>query len=114
MRNYEIDSHAMARFKTGILKKDFKHQIRHRDTIRDRDGCVCVRMRMCRRGGGWGGIDDGDEREELCCCSDGVPHIRQSPALFKLCRLLCPVNPNSTSEKQTQMYRQLRCSLWAQ
>lgn len=67
-----------------------RHQIRHRDAIRDRDrySCVCVRTRMCsRREGGWGGIDM-MMRERSC--SNGVPHIRWRPALFNVLQIALP------------------------
>lgn len=76
-----------------------QHQIRHRDTIEDWNSYRCVSVSVLerewgwrRRGGGWEGVDMmiREGSCELYWCSNGVPHIRQSPALFNALQIALP------------------------
>lgn len=48
---------------------------------------VCVRERDGAKKEGDGRNKYDDEGEELCWCSNGVPHIRQSPALLNVLQI---------------------------
>lgn len=72
-----------------------RHQVRHRDAIRERDRSTCVYVCVFenedvpdRRGVGRKRYDD--EGEELCWCSNGLLHIRRSSALFNALQIALP------------------------